>query len=712
MSVTNETVIKVQPFVVGAVAPGHAIVRLQHCPRYLGLTTPELALATELAGGKGLALAELLPRFLAGGDLDLKSGIGLVRKLHHAGFIENSSVDVEAQLAAFSANGVGGGRKLGRMTSVAAALIDVELLGFDGISIHETLAVFGRALISWPVLLALGLFAVGLGVYSGITFLPDQDGLSRELLHPEWLVAKLFFAFSAAASWTAFLQIAALAGAGAKFLGGGVRLTAFCVLRLATHDDDAHMLPRPAMLRYFALSLLSPWASALVFWQLAAQTHQSVFTVFAAAFSVIGIFSLCPLYRSPVVKLGEGILASPGLLASSDLFLRQGLFAGLAGARDGRASPYGEGARQWWLAGFASLSLAWLYFVSLTFTDAFLTAVPDLALTALDRRRPASALAAALLFLAMAIALSVPALKLLAIPLENLAVLAHLPLRRARKDLSSFYDKNLPPSAALAAFLRDIPIFAGIADADMGKLIASLKFRRFRAGQTVIKRGEEGREFFVMASGEAEVIVGGGDGRPGEVVDVLHAGDSFGEIALIEPVKRTATIRALSEIKTLVLERAVFDALFPAASDDRQRLTGLIRLVKLVLESEALSHLAPRQVRELLARSTLVTFADGEFLIHEHEAGDAAYLIASGEVQVVREEAAREVAVLGRGKLVGAISLIKDVTRTASCRAKGDVTALKIDKATFLGMCMSNMFVAFLVADLSDRQIAATRKAG
>jgi hypothetical protein len=36
------------------------------------------------------------------------------------------------------------------------------------------------------------------------------------------------------------------------------------------------------------------------------------------------------------------------------------------------------------------------------------------------------------------------------------------------------------------------------------------------------------------------------------------------------------------------------------------------------------------------------------------------------------------------------------------------VLALQIDKATFLRMCMSNMFVALLVADLADRQAAET----
>ena len=62
------------------------------------------------------------------------------------------------------------------------------------------------------------------------------------------------------------------------------------------------------------------------------------------------------------------------------------------------------------------------------------------------------------------------------------------------------------------------------------------------AGRTVFEQGDIGDRYFVIESGEAEVV---GDGR---VVAVLGAGEGFGEIALLRRVRRTAAVRARSDL--------------------------------------------------------------------------------------------------------------------------------------------------------------------
>jgi CRP-like cAMP-binding protein len=91
--------------------------------------------------------------------------------------------------------------------------------------------------------------------------------------------------------------------------------------------------------------------------------------------------------------------------------------------------------------------------------------------------------------------------------------------------------------------LERVPLFADLDRRELASIAASMRERTFPAGDTVIQEGSGGAGFFVVDDGSAEVSVGG------EVRATIGPGDYFGEIALLTGSERTATIRAVTDLR-------------------------------------------------------------------------------------------------------------------------------------------------------------------
>src|SRR5579864_7637762 len=103
--------------------------------------------------------------------------------------------------------------------------------------------------------------------------------------------------------------------------------------------------------------------------------------------------------------------------------------------------------------------------------------------------------------------------------------------------------------------LRQFPLLADLSSRELDALASKLHRERFPAGAVVVKEGDPGDAFYLVDSGQAEVI--GGERR----VKILGSGTYFGEIALLLHVPRQATVRALTPLDVFTLDRADFEAL-------------------------------------------------------------------------------------------------------------------------------------------------------
>ena len=111
---------------------------------------------------------------------------------------------------------------------------------------------------------------------------------------------------------------------------------------------------------------------------------------------------------------------------------------------------------------------------------------------------------------------------------------------------------NRPMSKPTPDLLRNVRLFSDLDEKDLESLADEFNERRFSAGDKIALEGEGGLMFFVVETGEASVEV------QGEEVATIGAGESFGEIALIDRRPRTATVTAVTDLKTYGLPVFVF----------------------------------------------------------------------------------------------------------------------------------------------------------
>ncbi|KAG7465406.1 cGMP-dependent kinase 2 [Solea senegalensis] len=109
-------------------------------------------------------------------------------------------------------------------------------------------------------------------------------------------------------------------------------------------------------------------------------------------------------------------------------------------------------------------------------------------------------------------------------------------------------------------FLRSVPLLENLPEEKLSKMVDCLEVEYYNKGEYVIREGEEGSTFFIIAQGKVKVTQMSDAHTAPQTINTLQRGDYFGEKALISDDVRSANIVADENgVECLVIDRETFD---------------------------------------------------------------------------------------------------------------------------------------------------------
>jgi CRP-like cAMP-binding protein len=110
------------------------------------------------------------------------------------------------------------------------------------------------------------------------------------------------------------------------------------------------------------------------------------------------------------------------------------------------------------------------------------------------------------------------------------------------------------------------PLLAGLTTPAFELLAAEGEVRSFPVGEFIVREGQPGHSFFIVVEGDVDVVK---TNNLGHVIPLalLKTGDFFGEMSVVDPVPRTASVRVLSAVKAIEIRAATLHHLFQILPD-------------------------------------------------------------------------------------------------------------------------------------------------
>ncbi|KAL2073706.1 hypothetical protein VTL71DRAFT_11032 [Oculimacula yallundae] len=249
-----------------------------------------------------------------------------------------------------------------------------------------------------------------------------------------------------------------------------------------------------------------------------------------------------------------------------------------------------------------------------------------------------------------------------------------------------FHQKTEDQLQRLKKSIQQNFLFSHLDDEQSSQVLGALVEKPIPAkGIKVITQGDQGDFFYVVEKGSFDVYVNpsgslqpGSDGL-GKQVATIESGGSFGELALMYGSPRAATVISNEAGCTLwALDRITFRRILMDSTFQRRRLYE-----SFLEEVPILSTLTKYERSKIADALETQKFPAGTTIINEGDAGEAFYLLESGEADAFKSGVQNPVKSYKKGDYFGELALLNDAPRAASVISKTEVKVATLGKDGF-----------------------------
>lgn len=255
---------------------------------------------------------------------------------------------------------------------------------------------------------------------------------------------------------------------------------------------------------------------------------------------------------------------------------------------------------------------------------------------------------------------------------------------------SSGSASNNPDKDVIVEYLKVNPVFEGESKKRLGVVADYFELKNFKKGEYLIKKGDHGDSLFVIAEGVVNFTLPGEDNTETSI-RTMHAGELFGEFALVYNTQRTASALADSdEVKVLVLTREKYTE--AKKSKYMEPLESRVQLICQLLVNDGLKQIpfledVPEETLGLVAHLFRFEEVSSQTTIFtEGDVGDRFYIVFEGELVVtIRDDLGfvLELTRLKPGMNFGDKSLLANVKRSATVTTVTDCQLFSLGKEDF-----------------------------